>query len=584
MSASNAPAHAAATAAPATAAPAFAAPAATARWHRICALADIVPDCGAAALLDGRQIAIFRVRDALYVIGNRDPASGANVLARGIVGDLGGEPVVASPIYKQHFSLVSGRCLEEPELAVPAYLARTNAGQIWVRREPLAPQRTAAKRRLVVIGNGLAAARTLEELLALAPQAYEITVFGIEPQAGYDRVQLSGLLAGDARLEQIVTHPPEWYAQRGILLHEDDPIVQIDRVRRRVRSSRGIEIQYDRLLIATGSLPVELPVPGANLPGVVSFCDLRDAGRMLEAARAHRCAVVIGGGLLGLEAADGLRRQGMQVTVVHAAPHLLNGRLDAPAAQLLRAELESRGIALRMPADVTALAGEQRVTAVRLADGTELPADLVVVAVGGRPNIALAQAAGLRCSRGILVDDTLLSFDPAVYAVGECIQHRYSTHRLVTPPWDQARVCAAHLAERGIRRYRASPLSSQLKIGGIDVFSAGDCTEATSGASTTGGSPVESLVLRDPGRGVYKRLMIENNRIRGAVLYGDTRDGSWYFDLIKAGRDIGALRDQLLFGAPPLDPHAAGGAAGSGGKDAAAAADSAGAAGSAALQ
>jgi nitrite reductase (NADH) large subunit len=511
------------------------------RWRSICALDDIYPEAGVCALIDDQQVAIFRVGEVVYAIGNYDPASGVNVLARGIVGDLGGELVVASPIYKQHFSLITGRCLEEPELSVPVYLARVNDSQVWVRTPAIAARRGAGKRRLVVIGNGLAAMRTIEELIELAPEAYDIEVFGGEEYDTYNRVLLSPLLAGDKRTEEIITHPPEWFTQQGIVLHGSDPILKIDRIRRRVYSSRGADAAYDRLLIATGSVPGVLAVPGKDLPGVQSFRDLKDVDAMLAASKIHRQAVIIGGGLLGLEAAAGLARQGMDVTVVHRNDILMNRQLDAHAAGLLRKELQSRGLKFCMPATAAAILGGERAGGVRLADGRELCADLVVMAIGVRPNIQLAQDAGLHCDRGILVDDTLLSFDPTIYAVGECVQHRNSTYGLVAPLWEQARVCAAHLAERGVRRYGGSRLSTQLKVSGVDVFSAGDFAERRGR---------ESLVLRDPKRGVYKRLVLENNRIRGAVLYGDTRYGSWYFDLINEGRDVGALRDQLLFGAP----------------------------------
>ena len=511
------------------------------RWRHICGLDDICPESGVCALIDDQQVAVFRVRDVVYAIGNHDPASGANVLSRGIVGDLGGELVVASPIYKQHFSLITGHCVEQPELSVPVYLARTGDSQVWVRTQAVAARRAVGKRRLVVIGNGPAAMRTIEELIELAAQAYDIKVFGEEAHDTYNRVLLSPVLAGDKRSEEIVTHPPEWFTQQGIVLHSGDPILKIDRVRRRVYSRSGAEASYDRLLIATGSVPLALPVPGNDLPGVQSFRDLADVGAMLAASKTHRRAVVIGGGLLGLEAAAGLARQGMDVTVVHLCGILMERQLDTHAAGLLREELEGRGLKFCMPATTAAILGSERATGVRLADGRELQADLVVMAVGVRPNIQLAQAAGLRCDRGILVDDTLLTFDPAIYAVGECVQHRDSTFGLVAPLWDQARVCAAYLAERGVRCYGGSPLATHLKVSGIDVFSAGDFAERT-------GS--ESLVLCDPKRGVYKRLVLENNKIRGAVLYGDTQSGSWYVDLINEGRDVGALRDQLLFGGP----------------------------------
>jgi NAD(P)H-dependent nitrite reductase small subunit len=512
-----------------------------ASWHAVCALEDILPESGAAALVDGKEIAIFRVGDAVFAIGNHDPASDANVLSRGIVGDIGGEIVVASPIYKQHFNLITGRCLEEPRFAVPAYLAEVRNGQIWVRAKPLLQRRSGRKPRLVIIGNGMAAVRAMEELRVLAPQGYDITVFGAEPHGSYNRVLLSPLLSGEKRIEDIVTHPPQWYAENGITLHREDPVTRIDRVRRCVVSRNGIEASFDRLLIATGSLPILLPVPGSGLPGVITFRVLQDVDTMLAATESRRRAVVIGGGLLGLEAASGLLQRGLDVTVVHIHPHLMEQQLDTQAAELLRGELERRGLQFKMAAVTSHLCGETHVSGVGLADGSVLPADLVVMAVGVRPNIELARAAGLPCDLGLIVDDTMLTNDPAIYAIGECVQHRGKTFGLVAPLLEQARVCATYLAERGTRGYRTSQPSTQLKVSGIHVFSAGNYQA---------GPGSESLVLRDPKRGIYKRLVIEQDRIRGAVLYGDVRDGGWYLDLMNEGRNIQALRDQLLFGAP----------------------------------
>jgi NAD(P)H-dependent nitrite reductase small subunit len=510
-------------------------------WHAICALEDIQPESGAAALVEGQEVAVFRVRDAVFAIGNYDPASDANVLARGIVGDTGGEIVVASPLYKQHFSLVTGRCLEEPRFTVPAYMVQVRNGQIWVRAKPVLQRHSGRKPRLVVIGNGMAAIRAVEELRGLAPQAYDMTVFGAEPHGSYNRVLLSPLLAGDTRIEDIVTHPPEWYGEHGITLHRADPVVHIDRVRRCVRSHRGVQVPYDRLLIATGSVPVRLPIPGSDLQGVITFRDLQDVDTMLAASRARRHAVVIGGGLLGLEAASGLLQRGLNVTVVHLHRHLMERELDTPAADLLRGELERRGLHFRMSIQTAHLCGASQVSGVALADGSVLPADLVVMAVGVRPNIELAKAAGLPCDRGLLVDDTMLTNDPAIYAVGECVQHRGKTFGLVAPLMEQARVCATYLAERGTRGYRVSQQPTQLKVSGIHVFSAGN---------HDAGPGRESLVLRDAKRGVYKRLVIEQDRIRGAVLYGDVRDSAWYLDLMNEERNVHAFRDELLFGAP----------------------------------
>jgi nitrite reductase (NADH) large subunit len=393
--------------------------------------------------------------------------------------------------------------------------------------------------RLVVVGNGMAGMRTVEEVLELAPQFYDITVFGAEPYGNYNRILLSPVLAGDKSVDEIVTHSRDWYAAKGIKLHAGDPVVSIDRVRRIVRSQSGAEASYDRLLIATGSKPFLIPVPGHTLPGVFSFRDIKDVESMIAAARDHRHAVIIGGGLLGLEAANGLLRQGMSVTVVHIIDSLMERQLDKSASGLLQKALERKGLRFLLNARTAEIVGSERVTAVRLDDGTEIAADLVVMTVGVRPNIELAQQAGLHCERGIVVDDTLQTYDPRVYAVGECVQHRMVTFGLVAPIWDQARVCGAHLAGAGHRRYVQRATATRLKVTGVDLYSAGDFL---------GGPSTEDLVLRDPRRGVYKRLVLEHNRVIGAVLYGDVKDGAWYFDLIQNRTDISHLRSQLLFG------------------------------------
>ena len=515
-------------------------------WSSICEVQDVLPNTGVCALLNGRQIAIFRCADAIFALDNHDPAGEANVLSRGLVGDIKGEPVVASPLYKHHYSLTTGRCLEDSEKSVNVYPARIMDGRIWVNAEPQ-KQAPRIRRRLVVIGNGMAGMRTVEELLQLAPERYDITVFGAEPHVNYNRILLSPVLAGEKREEEIVLHSLEWYAEHRVTLHAGDPAVHIDRRRRIVRSRKGVELPYDRLLIATGSKPIILPVPGAQLTGVVTFRDLADVATMLEAARTFRKAVVIGGGLLGLEAANALSLRGMQVTVVHLVGSLMERQLDEAASALLRESLEARGLQFHMPAKTTAILGEQRVTGVRFDDGAQIEADLVVMAAGVRPNVELASQAGLRCERGVLVDDTLQTFDPSVYAVGECVQHRNSTFGLVAPLWEQARVCAVHLAEMGMSRYHTTLTATQLKVTGIDLYSAGDFS-ASAGT--------EVLVMRDKRRGIYKRLVIRDNRLRGAVLYGDATDGAWYFDLMTGGQDIGKFREHLLFG-PSLAGEAA---------------------------
>ena len=382
----------------------------------------------------------------------------------------------------------------------------------------------------------------VEELLKLGvADRFSITVFGSEPRGNYNRILLSPVLSGEAQADDIMLHRPNWYTRRGITLHAGDPIVAIDRKKRTVLARSGVLAPYDRLLIATGSDPIMLPLPGKELPGVLTFRDLDDVNRMLEASGNGRRAVVIGGGLLGLEAAHGLSLRGMHVTVVHLLDTLMERQLDAPASALLKSALETRGIEFRMRARSQAILGSERVTGLRFEGGEEIPADLVVMAVGVRPNIELARRAHLACDRGILVDDCLQTYDPSIYAVGECVQHRRQTFGLVAPLWEQARICAQHIAEIGVSRFSGALNATQLKVSGIEVFSAGDFSE----------SPTrESLVLSDRRRGIYKRVVLEGNRICGAVLFGDTREAARLKELIADQTDVGPIRDQLLFDAP----------------------------------
>ena len=406
------------------------------------------------------------------------------------------------------------------------------------------------KMKLVMIGNGMAGVRTLEELIRIAPDLYDITVFGAEPHPNYNRILLSPVLAGEQTVAEIVLNPLSWYADNAITLHLGQTVTQVDRVRRVVRAADGTEAAYDRLLIATGSTPFMLPVPGKYLEGVIGYRDIADTEAMIAAATQYRHAVVIGGGLLGLEAANGLMLRGMKVTVVHIAPWLMERQLDDVAGGLLRQSLAARGIDFLIGAQTAALIGDAadgqsgRVKAVRFKDGTEVAADLVVMAAGIRPNTALAESAGLLCQRGIVVSDTLQTVtDARIYAVGECAAHRGVAYGLVAPLFEQAKVCATHLALFGIGRYTGSTVSTKLKVTGIDLFSAGDFM---------GGAGCDEIVLSDPQGGVYKKLVIKDDKLVGACLYGDTVDGSWYFKLLRDGRSVKDIRDRLMFGESSL--------------------------------
>jgi nitrite reductase (NADH) large subunit len=405
------------------------------------------------------------------------------------------------------------------------------------------------KMKLVLVGNGMAGVRTLEELIKIAPDLYDITVFGAEPHPNYNRILLSPVLAGEQTLAEIVLNPLDWYAEHGITLHTSKKVTQIDRVKRIVRADDGTEAPYDRLLIATGSHPFILPVPGKDLPGVIAYRDIADTEAMIDAATKYPHAVVIGGGLLGLEAANGLMLRGMKVTVVHLMPWLMERQLDDVAAGLLRQSLEARGLTFLMGAQTQALIAAEsgRVGSVQFKDGTQIPADLVVMAAGIRPNTDLAESCGLHCARGVVVSDTLQTItDPRIYSVGECAAHRGVAYGLVAPLFEQGKVCATHLAQFGIGRYLGSQTSTKLKVTGIDLFSAGNFMGAKSGKPED--ADCEEIVMSDPYGGVYKKLVIQGDKLIGAVMYGDTVDGSWYFKLLRDGRSVSDIRDKLMFG------------------------------------
>jgi nitrite reductase (NADH) large subunit len=400
------------------------------------------------------------------------------------------------------------------------------------------------KEKLILIGNGMAGMRTVDELLKLAPEKYDITVFGTEPHGNYNRIMLSPVLAGDKTIDEIIIHDLQWYQDNGITLHTGKTITDIDRVNQIVTTDDGTTADYNKLVLATGSNPVILPIEGTQLEGVISFRDINDVRIMIETAKTHKKAVVIGGGLLGLEAANGLMIQGMDVSVVHRSNTLMNEQLDQIASDLMLEQLQAKGMHFLMNHDTAELIGKDRIEKVRFTDGSEVEADLVVMAVGVRPNIALAKKAGIMCERGVLVDDTLKTYSKNTYAVGECVQYRNETFGLVEPLYEQAKVCASQLASAGGAKYKSSVTATQLKVTGINLFSAGDFI---------GDELSESLVYQDPSRHIYKKLVLKDNIIIGTLLYGDITDGNWYFSLLEDQKDISRFREDILFGQHQVD-------------------------------
>ncbi|MCT8997158.1 nitrite reductase large subunit NirB [Chelativorans intermedius] len=394
------------------------------------------------------------------------------------------------------------------------------------------------KRKLVVIGAGMASGRMLEHLFEAEEQAFDVTLFGAEPRGNYNRIMLSPVLAGEKTFEEIVTHDAHWYAAHDVTCRFGETVTRIDR-QSKVVFSKGGETPYDKLVIATGSAPFIIPVAGRDLPGVMAFRDLDDVNAMVAAAeRPGARAVVIGGGLLGLEAAAALRARGMEVVVLHLMGHLMERQLDPAAGYLLQKELEGRGIKIHTKAQTKAILGEDRAEAVLLEDGTVYPADLVVMAVGIRPETRIAVDAGLDVERGIVVNDQMVSSDPDILAIGECVEHERICYGLVAPLYDMARVAARTL--RGMpAAFRPVETATQLKVTGVNLYSAGDFAD---------GEDREEIVLRDASAGIYKRLVLKDDRILGAVLYGDTADGAWFFDLLKKGTDVSQMRETLIFG------------------------------------
>lgn len=402
-------------------------------------------------------------------------------------------------------------------------------------------------KRLVLVGNGMAGMRTIEEIIARAPDLYAVTIFGAEPHGNYDRIQLSPMLAGEKDFATIVLHRSDWYERRGITLHAGERIIRIDRAASEVISETGRRTAYDALVLATGSLPVTLPVPGAALPGVLTFRTVADVEAMQRAAEKGGKAIVIGGGLLGLEAAYGLKRRSMDVTVLHLTPHLMERQLDPVAGAMLKQDLARRGIEVITNASTEAILGANHVGTVVLADGREIAADLVVMAVGIRPNVELARSCGLAVNRGIEIDDSLATSDPAIHAIGECVEHRGQIFGLVAPLYEMAETLAKRLCGDDMALYETTTTATRLKVTGIDMFSAGDIY---------GDEDTEILMFRDAARGIYKRLVMRDAQLVGTLLYGEVRDGLTYLDLMQRRCVIPAAREALMFSPRPLESSA----------------------------
>lgn len=391
---------------------------------------------------------------------------------------------------------------------------------------------------LVIIGNGMATMRLVEELSQRALGRYAIAVIGEEPRLAYNRMLLSSVLAGDVSRADVELKSAQWWRAHGVTLIVGQRAVAIDADIGRVKLANGATLPFQKLVLATGSKPIRLNVPGMDMPGVMTFRDLADLASIEKAAETHRKAVVIGGGLLGLEAAYGLAKAGLQVSVVHLMDRLMERQLDARASALLQNAVEAKGIAVLLNAETAAIRGQHRAETVALNDGREISGDLVVVAAGIRANADLAVSAGLEVGRGIVVDDHLQTGKAGIFAIGECAEHRGVCYGLVEPAYEQARVLAAHLCGEAAS-YDGSVLATNLKVSGVNVFSAGDFI---------GAPGTEQIVLTDPGLGSYKKLVIANGKLVGAVLFGDTGDGLWYLELIRAGASIAAMRDDLVFG------------------------------------
>jgi len=390
----------------------------------------------------------------------------------------------------------------------------------------------------------MAGMRTVEELIKSAPDEYEITIFGAEPHGNYSRIMLTPVLYGAKNIKDIMIHDLNWYKEKQITLHcgAGKKVIDIDRNKKTVFSKDGLQVTYDRLLIATGSSPFMVPITGYQTEGVMGFRDIADVEAMIEKAKTKQHAIILGGGLLGLEAASGLMKLGMEVTVVNRGDRLLNLQLDTVAANILKAELKQTGLSFRMGVTIKEITStNEHISRVILTDGSELPADILIMATGIRPNKQLAEKIGLHCEKGIVVNSNMQTFDPYIYSVGECVQHRGELFGLVAPVYEQAKVCANHLAGHGVATFKTLIPATILKVTEINLFSMG---------KFLGDETTETLTFQDHALNSYRKIVLRDNKIVGVLLYGDTTDSGWYMELFKKESDISHFRDQLVFGKP----------------------------------
>ncbi|HDC9254063.1 TPA: NAD(P)/FAD-dependent oxidoreductase [Staphylococcus aureus] len=386
-----------------------------------------------------------------------------------------------------------------------------------------------AKQKLVMIGNGMAGIRTIEEILERANDLYDITVIGKEPYPNYNRIMLSNILQNKMTVEETIMNPYEWYEEHGIELITNDPVIEVDRANQSVTTANDIEVSYDKLIFATGSKAFVIPVPGSTLPSVIGWRTIDDTEQMMNIAKTKKKAIVIGGGLLGLECARGLLDQGMEVTVLHLAEWLMEMQLDRKAGNMLKADLEKQGMKFEMQANTTEILGEDDVEGVKLADGREIPADLVVMAVGIRPYTEVAKESGLDVNRGIVVNDVMQTSDSNVYAVGECAEHNGKVYGLVAPLYEQGKVLADHLTNKETNGYKGSTTFTSLKVSGCDLYSAGQIVE---------NAEIKGIEIFNSVDNNYKKIFLKDGNVVGAVLYGDIDDGSRFYNMMKKGESI----------------------------------------------